>query len=106
MAKALWPAKLRAVASSALGFCALSLTNQDSLCIRSLPSSQQSCKKLRKWGLPHMLCLGDKGSLEGGGALSLLVQLQGLLGSVPLADPVPTVSPWGLGPAPPSQGTG
>lgn len=43
-----------------------------------------------------MLCLGDKGSLEGGGTPSLLVQLQGLLGSVPLADPVPTVSPWGL----------
>lgn len=51
----------QAVASDALGFCALSLTNQDSLCIRALPSSQQSCKKLRNWGLPHMLCLGDKG---------------------------------------------
>lgn len=85
MAKAPWPAKVRAVASSALGFCALSVTDQESLCIRALP---------------HMPCLGDKGSLEGGRAASLLVHLQGLLGSAAIADPMPIVSPWVLGPSP------
>lgn len=104
MAKALWPAKVQAVASDALGFCALSLTNQDSLCIRALPSSQQSCKKLRNWGLPLMLCLGDKGPWRE--AEPFAAGPTPVISRQCLADPVPTVSPWGLGPAPPSQGTG